>query len=91
MALTREKIRDGVINALIRIQKDNDADIPEITDDTCPMDDLPGFDSTLIFEIIFHLEDEFGFELSDKIFQRKEDKELSVSKMVDAVCREKRL
>ena len=82
-----EEVRDALISALVEIQTVSGRVVPEITDDTCPIKDLEGFDSYNAVEISFLLSDNLGCEIpSDLILSGDYGRPLKIHEIVNQLC-----
>ena len=86
--MTREEVRRAVIGVLTELQQLRGEEVPDVDDETCPLEDLEGFDSVSAVEATTRLEDELGLTLDAKLFWEKGDgKPLGVGEIADRICK----
>jgi acyl carrier protein len=86
-ALNRNEIKTNVINVLAEIQESSGRAVPEIGEDTCPMQDLEGFDSLNSVEASCMLSDCLNFDVDPKLLvPSKPGEVLYVKDIVDRLC-----
>ena len=85
--MTRDEVREALIEVLTEIQELRGEEVPEIGDETCPMEDLAGFDSLGAVEATTQLSERLSQELNPKVFWKKDGTPLKVTEIVDHVCR----
>lgn len=84
--MTSDEVREALIEVLTEIQDLRGEKVTEIGDETCPMEDLAGFDSLGALEATTQLSERLSQELDPKLFFR-DGKPLRVAEIVDRVCR----
>jgi acyl carrier protein len=84
--MTRDEVRGALVEVLTEIQDLRGEEVTEIGDETCPMEDLAGFDSLGALEATTQLSERLSQELDPKLFW-KDGTPLRVTKIVDRVCR----
>lgn len=72
---------------LVEIQELGGEEVPEIDDDTCPMEDLADFDSLGAVEAVTQLSERLSEELDPTLFWKKDGTPLKVEQIVDRICR----
>lgn len=72
---------------LVEIQELGGEEVPEIDDETCPMEDLADFDSLGAVEAVTRLSERLSEELDPTLFWKKDGTLLTVGKIVDRICR----
>jgi len=85
--MTREEIKARVVSVLAGIQ--GDPTIPRVPVDgqTCPLRDLPQFDSLLALEASVEIEAELGCASEDNLFlEDGTNRPLRVDEIVDRLC-----
>ena len=55
--MTKQEIRDGLLVSLREVQEASGREVPPMTDDLCPLLDLPGFESLNGEEVASELEE----------------------------------
>jgi hypothetical protein len=86
--MTREQLCRVVIEVLTELQELRGKGTPDVGDETCPIEDLEGFDSVSAVEATTRLEEELNLDLDAKLFWEKGDgKPLRVKKIVDRICK----
>lgn len=85
------EVRAAVVATLAEVQDASGQTIPDLTDSTCPLVELPGFDSLSSIEAIVllgtKLEVEFGYEFSPFVDVRTK-RPTDLAGIVYAVARE---
>jgi acyl carrier protein len=84
--MTREEVREALVEVLTEIQDLRGEEVTEIGDETCPMEDLAGFDSLGAVEATTQLSERLSQELDPKLFWKKDGTPLRVTEIVDSVC-----
>lgn len=84
--MTRDEVREALVEVLTEIQDLRGEEVTEIDDETCPMEDLAGFDSLGALEATTQLSERLSRELDPKLFW-KNGTPLRVTEIVDRVCR----
>jgi len=84
--MTREEVREALVEVLTEIQDLRGEEVTEIGDETCPMEDLAGFDSLGAVEATTQLSERLSQELDPKLFWKKDGTPLRVTEIVDGVC-----
>jgi acyl carrier protein len=79
-------VREALVEVLSEIQALRGEEETDIGDETCPMEDLAGFDSLGAIEATTQLSERLSQELDPKLFFRKDDTPLRVTEIVDRVC-----
>ncbi len=83
----RYEVREVLIEVLVEIQELSGEEVPEIGDDTRPMDDLADFDSLIAVEATTQLSERLSQEeLDPMLFFSKNDTPLRVEEIVDRIC-----
>lgn len=62
-----EDIKSQLVSVLTELQELNGQPVPEVADDTCPIGDLPGFDSLVAAEALIMLSDLFDVEFEPNV------------------------
>ena len=83
--MTRNEVREALVGVLTEIQGLRGETVTEIGDETCPMEDLVGFDSLGALEATTQLSERLSQELDPKLFW-KGGTPLKVAEIVDRVC-----
>lgn len=83
--MTRNEVREVLVGVLTEIQGLRGETVTEIGDETCPMEDLAGFDSLGALEATTQLSERLSQELDPKLFW-KDGTPLKVTEIVDRVC-----
>jgi acyl carrier protein len=68
-----EKIRSKLIEVITDIQNKSGHPITTIDDDTCPVEELPGFDSLNTIEAITIISIQLNLEIESEIMFQKEN------------------
>lgn len=71
---------------LAEIQELGGEEVPEIGDETCPMQDLADFDSLSAVEAVTQLSEKLSEELDPTLFWNKDGTLLTVEEIVDRIC-----
>ena len=53
--MDRQKIQERLMEVLLQLQVDGGHPLVDINEDTCPLDDIPGFDSLTAIEVTVEL------------------------------------
>lgn len=61
-------VREQLIGVLQEVQELSCREVPELSGDTVPLNDIPGFDSLCGVEAIVILEERLGIHLEDVVF-----------------------
>lgn len=85
--VTRDDVRAVLTEVLVEIQDLGGEEMPEISDDTCPMEDLADFDSLSAVEAVTQLSERLSEELDPTLFWNKDGTLLKVGEIVDRICR----
>ena len=85
--VTRSEVKEILTQVLVEIQELGGEEVPEIGDETCPMEDLPDFDSLGAVEAVTQLSETLSEELDPTLFWWKDGTPLTVEEIVDRVCR----
>lgn len=85
--LTRSEAREILTQVLVEIQELGGEEVPEIDDETCPMEDLADFDSLGAVEAVTRLSERLSEELDPTLFWKKDGTLLTVEEIVDRICR----
>ncbi len=80
--LTRDELREVLIEVLGEIQELSGEEVPEISDDTWPMADLADFDSLSAIEATTQLSERLSQELDPRLFWSKEGTPLKIGDIV---------
>ncbi len=72
---------------LVEIQELGGEEVPEIDEETCPMEDLADFDSLGAVEAVTRLSERLSEELDPTLFWKKDGTLLTVGEVVDRICR----
>lgn len=72
---------------LVEIQELGGEEVPEIDEETCPMEDLADFDSLGAVEAVTQLSERLSGELAPTLFWKKDGTLLTVGEVVDRICR----
>jgi len=62
-----EQVRNGLIHALMTVQTSSGRPMTAVTDRTCPVGDLAGFDSVNCVEVCALLSEQFGRDIELKV------------------------
>jgi acyl carrier protein len=84
--MTREEVREVLVEVLTEIQDLRGEEVTVIGDETCPMEDLASFDSLGAVEATTQLSERLSQELDPKLFWKKDGTPLRVTEIVDRVC-----
>ena len=87
--MTPEAVKENIIKVLKSIQSDSGYDSDSITDSTCPLRDLQGFDSKVWPYSIGELASELGVDIPDKanIYVSKDGRhKLTIAESAIRVC-----
>lgn len=86
--MNREGIRDALVAAVTEIQSNSGRPVPEISDLTCPILDLQGFDSLNAVEAAILLGTRIEMEIDENILISKRDgKSLSLGEIADELVK----
>lgn len=83
--MSRSQLRRTLIETLSEIQDLNEQPMPEVDDDTCPMEDLPGFDSLTAAEALVMLSDKLDYELEPSILVKPDGNPATVGEIIDSM------
>lgn len=84
--LTSKEVRSALFGAIKELQEKSGDPVPEITNDTRPVEDIEGFDSLRCLEVEVLMCEQLGVELNDIPFRRPGRAEgLRISEIVDGV------
>ncbi len=84
---TRDEVREVLAEVLVEIQDLGGEVVPEIGDETCPMEDLADFDSLSAVEAVTEFSERLSEELDPTLFWKKDGTPLRVEEIVDRICR----
>jgi acyl carrier protein len=87
VSVTRSEVKEILIEVLVEIQELGGEEVPEIGDETCPMEDLAYFDSLGAVEAVTQLSERLSGELDPTLFWKKDGTPLTVEEIVDRICR----
>jgi acyl carrier protein len=85
-AMTRDEVRTILTEVLVEIQKLGGEEVPEIENDTCPMEDIADFDSLGAVEAVTQLSEGVSAELAPTLFWKKDGTALNIEQIVDRIC-----
>ena len=85
--LTRSEAKEILTQVLVEIQELGGEEVPEIDEETCPMEDLADFDSLGAVEAVTRLSERLSEELGPTLFWKKDGTLLTVGEVVDRICR----
>lgn len=83
---TRSEVTEILAEVLAEIQELGGEEVPEIGDETCPMQDLADFDSLSAVEAVTQLSEKLSEELDPTLFWNKDGTLLTVEEIVDQIC-----
>lgn len=83
---TRSEVTEILAEVLAEIQELGGEEVPEIGDETCPMQDLADFDSLSAVEAVTQLSEKLSEELDPTLFWNKDGTLLTVEEIVDRIC-----
>jgi len=66
--MDRRDTKTILVRCIKEIQELNGLPISDVQDSTCPVEDLEGFDSLIMIELVVQLSSLIGLELEDEIF-----------------------
>ena len=61
--MDKQQIQDVLIGVLMQLQIDGGHPLVDINEDTCPLDDIPGFDSLTAIEATVELAGRLGHDI----------------------------
>lgn len=85
-AVTRDEVRAVLSDVLIEIQDMGGEEVPELDDETCPMEDFADFDSLSAVEAVTQLSERLSKELYPTLFWGQDGTPLKVEGIVDRIC-----
>jgi len=84
--MTRDEVRTILTEVLVEIQELGGEEVPDIENDTCPMEDLADFDSLGAVEAVTQLSERVSEKLAPTLFWKKDGTALNVEQIVDRIC-----
>jgi len=80
----RDTVLQSVIDAVRLVQASSGREPGELTERTDLLNDVDGFDSLNALEVIVHVSEDLGLEVSEEIFSPS-DRRLTVRTLVDRI------
>ncbi len=87
MSIMRSEVKEILTEVLVEIQELGGEEMPEIGDETCPMEDLADFDSLGAVEAVTQLSERLSGELDPTLFWKKDGTLLTIEEIVERICR----